>query len=148
MVTGTNVGTKDKRTAQLFNSIKTKGDRNMNRIAGFIKKYLNGLFGFSEFEKNYTYEEKIYQIICPSELREFCGYIIDEDNNVSEVIDLIGDEMYSMADILDMLASPFYGLSDIFDIINKGYHISAIIELANIVPFIDKRYIMLKYSKD
>ena len=41
MVTGTNVGTKDKRTAQLFNSIKTKGDRNMNRIAGFIKKYLN-----------------------------------------------------------------------------------------------------------
>ena len=62
MVTGTNVGTKDKRTAQLFNSIKTKGDRNMNRIAGFIKKYLNGLFGFSEFEKNYTYEEKIYQI--------------------------------------------------------------------------------------
>lgn len=147
MVTGTNVGTKDKRTAQFFNSIKTKGDRNMNRIAGFIKRYLNGLLGFSEFEEYYTYEEKIYQIICPSELRGFCGNIIDEDNNVSEVIDLIGDEMYSTADILDMLASPFYGLSDIFDIINKGYHISAIIELANIVPFIDKRYIMLKYSK-
>lgn len=59
MVTGTNVGTKDKRTAQFFNSIKTKGDRNMNRIAGFIKKYLNVFLVFQNL-KNIILMKKKY----------------------------------------------------------------------------------------
>ena len=120
----------------------------MNRIASFIKKYLDDRFSFSKPEDYYTYGENLYRIIWPSEIMQRVCYNRDANEfDVSEIINLVGDEQYPTARILEMLDAPYYKLYDILDILKKGYYITAIIELADIVPFIDARYIMLKYSK-